>query len=104
MGCSVKLLTGDTTADSRALGKPVSADNLDANPQIIISNPVNWDKISRRWRRKKVVQNVNLFIVDDLHLISGGVNGSTLEMVVSRKHFYIDFIHYSWWIFERQEL
>ena len=30
--------------------------------------------LSRRWKQRKNVQNVNLFIVDELHLI-GGDNG-----------------------------
>ena len=41
---------------------------------IIISTPEYWDVLSRRWKQRKNVQNVNLFIVDELHLI-GGENG-----------------------------
>ena len=43
---------------------------------IIISTPQKWDVLSRRWKQRKNVQNVNLFIVDELHLI-GGEEGVT---------------------------
>lgn len=38
---------------------------------VIISTPEKWDVLSRRWKQRKNVQNVNLFIVDELHLIGG---------------------------------
>jgi len=79
MDYTVRLLTGDNTTDNRFLN----------NARIIISNPVHWDKISRRWRRKKAVQNVNLFIVDDLHLVAAE-GGTTLEMIVSRMRYMED--------------
>ena len=41
---------------------------------VIVSTPENWDVLSRRWKQRKNVQNVNLFIVNELHLI-GGENG-----------------------------
>ena len=40
---------------------------------IIISTPEKWDVLSRRWKQRKNVQNINLFIVDELHLIGGEV-------------------------------
>ena len=47
---------------------------------MIVSTPENWDVLSRRWKQRKNVQNVNLFIADELHLI-GGENGvSTREL------------------------
>ena len=36
---------------------------------MIISTPENWDILSRRWKQRKNVQNVALFIVDELHLL-----------------------------------
>ena len=30
-----------------------------------------WDILSRRWKQRKDVQNVRLFIIDDIHLIGG---------------------------------
>ena len=46
---------------------------------IIVSTPEHWDMLSRRWRMRKNVQNVALFIVDELHLL-GGRNGPVLEV------------------------
>ena len=38
---------------------------------IIVSTPEKWDVLSRRWKQRKNVQTVSLFIVDELHLIGG---------------------------------
>lgn len=39
--------------------------------------------LSRRWKQRKNVQAVSLFIVDELHLI-GGAKGPCIEVVASR--------------------
>lgn len=39
----------------------------------MVSTPEKWDVLSRRWKQRKNVQNVALFIVDELHLIGGDV-------------------------------
>lgn len=54
--------------------------------QIIISTPEKWDALSRRWKQRKLVQQVSLFIVDELHLI-GGEGGPILEVIVSRMRY-----------------
>lgn len=69
----VSLLTGETSHDLKALSKG----------NIIISTPENWDVISRRWKRRADVRNIDLFIVDELHLI-GGTEGPVLEVICSR--------------------
>ncbi|TKY49340.1 ATP-dependent helicase [Spatholobus suberectus] len=69
-------LTGETTTDLKLLEKG----------QIIISTPEKWDALSRRWKQRKHVQQVSLFIVDELHLI-GGQGGPVLEVVVSRMRY-----------------
>ena len=66
-------LTGETTTDLKLLEKG----------QIIISTPEKWDALSRRWKQRKHVQQVSLFIIDELHLI-GGQRGPVLEVIVSR--------------------
>jgi len=38
---------------------------------IIVSTPEKWDVLSRRWKQRKNVQTISLFIVDELHLIGG---------------------------------
>lgn len=48
---------------------------------VIVSTPENWDVLSRRWKQRKNVQNVSLFIVDELHLI-GGENGVSHHLAI----------------------
>uniref|UniRef100_A0A452IE01 U5 small nuclear ribonucleoprotein 200 kDa helicase n=1 Tax=Gopherus agassizii TaxID=38772 RepID=A0A452IE01_9SAUR len=76
LGKKVVLLTGETSTDLKLLGKG----------NIIISTPEKWDILSRRWKQRKNVQNVNLFIVDEVHLI-GGENGPVLEVICSRMRY-----------------
>ncbi|GJV19495.1 DExH-box ATP-dependent RNA helicase DExH12-like protein [Tanacetum coccineum] len=68
LGLEVSMLTGETAADLKLLEKS----------QIIISTPDRWDALSRRWKQRKHVQQVSIFIVDELHLI-GGQGGPVLE-------------------------
>lgn len=69
-------LTGETATDLKLLEKG----------QIIISTPEKWDALSRRWKQRKHVQQVSLFIIDELHLI-GGQGGPVLEVIVSRMRY-----------------
>lgn len=57
-------LTGEQTVDLK----------LTQTGSLIITTPERWDNISRRWKQRKSVQNVKLFIADDLHMI-GAANG-----------------------------
>ena len=36
---------------------------------MIISTPEHWDMLSRRWKQRRDVQEVSLFIIDELHVI-----------------------------------
>eukprot|EP00466_Bigelowiella_natans_P005264 jgi/Bigna1/53194/estExt_Genewise1Plus.C_160133 len=54
--------------------------------QIVISTPKAWDIMSRRWKNRKDVQTVSLFIADEIHLIGGDV-GPVLEVIVSRMRY-----------------
>jgi pre-mRNA-splicing helicase BRR2 len=76
LGATVSMLSGETSSDLKLLEKS----------QIIISTPINWDIMSRRWKQRKNVQNVSLFIVDELHLI-GGATGPVIEVITSRMRF-----------------
>ena len=69
LGLNVVELIGEAAADLKALDKG----------NIIISTPEHWDVLSRRWKQRKNVQNVALFIVDELHLV-GGRNGPVIEV------------------------
>ena len=69
-------LTGETTPDLKLL----------AEGKIVICSAKQWDAISRRWRQRKAVQAVSLFIVDDIHFLGGDV-GPTMEIIISRMRF-----------------
>jgi len=69
LGLNVVQLTGETAADVKLLDKG----------NIIVATPEHWDMLSRRWKQRKNVQAVALFIVDELHLI-GGRNGPVIEV------------------------
>ncbi|EYU30521.1 hypothetical protein MIMGU_mgv1a000041mg [Erythranthe guttata] len=73
LGIRVVELTGETATDLKLVEKG----------QIIISTPEKWDALSRRWKQRKHIQQVSVFIVDELHLI-GGQGGPILEVIVSR--------------------
>ncbi|KAJ3311396.1 DEIH-box ATPase [Blyttiomyces sp. JEL0837] len=75
-GKNIVTLTGETTADLKLLELG----------DVIFSNPTNWDMISRRWKQRKNVQTVGLFVVDEVHLIGGEV-GPTMEVITSRMRF-----------------
>ena len=76
LGARVVSLTGETAVDLKLLEKG----------QVVIATPQQWDVISRRWKQRKNVQNVSLFIADELHLIGGAV-GPIMEVVTSRTRY-----------------
>ncbi|KAI3888520.1 hypothetical protein MKX03_008711 [Papaver bracteatum] len=76
LGLKVVELTGELATDLKLLEKG----------QVVISTPENWDSLSRRWKVRKHVQQVSLFIIDELHLI-GGQGGHILEIIVSRMRY-----------------
>ena len=76
IGRKVVMLTGETATDLKLIAKG----------HIIISTPEKWDILSRRWKQRKNVQNINLFIVDDLHVI-GSDDGPVLEVICSRMRY-----------------
>ena len=76
LGAQIVLLTGEATTDLNLL----SAGN------IIITSAVPWDTLSRRWKQRKAIQNVSLYVFSDLELV-GGEEGPTMEIIVSRARF-----------------
>ncbi|VDN59866.1 unnamed protein product [Dracunculus medinensis] len=76
LGKTVVILTGEPSTDLKLLQRG----------QLIIATPERWDNVSRRWKQRKNVQAVKLFIVDDLHMI-GGNNGPVLEIICSRMRY-----------------
>ncbi|XP_041988787.1 putative U5 small nuclear ribonucleoprotein 200 kDa helicase [Aricia agestis] len=69
-------LTGETATDHKLLNKG----------QVIITTAEKWDVLSRRWKVRKSVQSVTLFIVDALQLL-GGEEGPVMEVVCSRMRY-----------------
>lgn len=51
--------------------------------KVIICTSVQWDILSRRWKQRKHIQQVSLYIADEVHLV-GGNQGPTYEIVLSR--------------------
>nr|GMC48373.1 DExH-box ATP-dependent RNA helicase DExH12-like [Ipomoea batatas] len=76
LGVRVVELTGETTTDLKLLEEG----------QVVISTPEKWDALSRRWKQWKHVQQVSLFIVDELHRI-GDQGGHVLEVIVARMRY-----------------
>uniref|UniRef100_A0A0N5ASB3 U5 small nuclear ribonucleoprotein 200 kDa helicase n=1 Tax=Syphacia muris TaxID=451379 RepID=A0A0N5ASB3_9BILA len=73
---TVVILTGEPSTDLKLLQRG----------KLIVATPEKWDNISRRWKQRKNVQAVKLFIVDDLNMI-GGSNGPVLEVICSRMRY-----------------
>lgn len=75
-GKEIVALTGEIAADLKLLDRG----------DIVFATPTQWDLISRRWKQRKNVQTVELFIADEIHLIGGNV-GPTYEVIISRMRF-----------------
>jgi pre-mRNA-splicing helicase BRR2 len=75
-GKQVEILTGENASDLNALERG----------HIVVTTPTNWDQLSRRWKQRKGVQNVALFLLDKMHLI-GSEPGPTLEICCSRMRY-----------------
>ncbi|EDQ89655.1 uncharacterized protein MONBRDRAFT_36978 [Monosiga brevicollis MX1] len=76
LGKTVVSLTGDSSADLKLVGRG----------DLIVATAEQWDVISRRWKQRRHVQAVNLYIVDEAHLL-GGDKGPVLEIVSSRMRY-----------------
>eukprot|EP00095_Tigriopus_kingsejongensis_P005132 snap_masked-scaffold100_size373717-processed-gene-2.9 protein:Tk05132 transcript:snap_masked-scaffold100_size373717-processed-gene-2.9-mRNA-1 annotation:"u5 small nuclear ribonucleoprotein 200 kda helicase" len=76
LGMRTVLLTGETSTDLKLI----------ARGNIIISTPEKWDVLSRRWKQRKNVQNIQLFMADEIHLV-GGTIGPVMEVVCSRMRY-----------------
>ena len=75
-GKEIVSLTGQSASDLKLLELG----------DIIFATPEQWDAISRRWKQRRNVQTIGLFIADDIHLIHSE-NGPTFEIVVSRMRY-----------------
>ncbi|KAK1757664.1 pre-mRNA splicing helicase [Echria macrotheca] len=75
-GQDIVKLTGEITSDLKLLEQG----------DLILATPLQWDVLSRQWKRRKNVQTVELFIADELHMLGGPV-GYVYEIIVSRMHY-----------------
>ena len=69
-------MTGETSADLKLL----------ETGDVVFSTPRNWDMLSRRWKQRKNITTVGLFIADEIHLIGGDI-GPTYEIILSRMRY-----------------
>lgn len=76
LGVNVVKLTGEVTTDL----------NLLEMGDVILASSTHWDMLSRRWKQRKVIQNIDLFLFDEMHLI-GSADGPTFEVTISRARF-----------------
>lgn len=74
-GKDIVKLTGDTSTDLKLLDKG----------DLILATPTQWDVLSRLWKRRKNIRDVQLVIADELHMLGGNM-GYIYEIVVSRMH------------------
>lgn len=77
LGITVAELTGDVTSDLRSLERA----------EIVVATASRWDILSRRWKQRKAVQRVRLFVADELHCLGSPLEGPTLEIAVSRMRY-----------------
>ncbi|XP_064621106.1 probable ATP-dependent DNA helicase HFM1 [Lineus longissimus] len=76
LGLKCMELTGDTEIDDWFELQ---------NVNIIMTTPEKWDSMTRKWRdNKSLVQQVKLFLVDEIHMLHDDTRGATMEAVVSR--------------------
>uniref|UniRef100_A0A3B4C0J6 Probable ATP-dependent DNA helicase HFM1 n=1 Tax=Pygocentrus nattereri TaxID=42514 RepID=A0A3B4C0J6_PYGNA len=75
LGLNCKELTGDTEID----------DVFEIqDSHLIITTPEKWDSMTRKWRDNCLLQSVQLFLIDEVHMVKDSSRGPTLEVVVSR--------------------
>ena len=70
---SVAKLTGDVAQDLRLL----------SGNDLVLATPIQWDFVSRQWRRRQNIQDMGLFIADEVHML-GSQNGHVYETIITR--------------------
>jgi len=76
LGIKIGQLTGESLIDIKILIKS----------NIIIATPEQWDILSRRWKQRAAIQNINLFIIDELQLMNEE-DGHKIEIICSRMRY-----------------
>ncbi|XP_074641292.1 putative ATP-dependent DNA helicase HFM1 [Tubulanus polymorphus] len=76
LGLKCMELTGDTQLDDLFELQSVN---------IILTTPEKWDSMTRRWKdNQSLLQQVKLFLVDEIHTLNDNARGATVEAVISR--------------------
>lgn len=76
-GKTIDKLTNELTLNLKVLG----------GSHLILATPKQFDVVSRRWKQRRNVQAIELFIVDDVHTIGNGFEGTIYETIISRMRF-----------------
>ncbi|CAO1626159.1 unnamed protein product [Parajaminaea phylloscopi] len=76
-GKEIVSLTGEMSADLSLL----------ETADVVVATPDQWDVLSRRWRQRKNVRNIGLYIADEVQLLSDWRVGAAYETVLSRARF-----------------
>lgn len=79
-------LAGGKTIDKLGLETTLNL-RIIAQSHLILATPEQFEVVSRSWRQKKNLQNIELLIYDDVHEMSNGLDGATYEMLISRMSF-----------------
>ena len=74
LGLKVLLLEGDNKKDLKAA----------RTGNIVVGTPAHIDSLTLRWRSRKLVEKLDLLIVDGLHYLGDEKVGPHIEVVVSR--------------------
>ncbi|GAA5941043.1 DNA helicase [Sporobolomyces koalae] len=78
LGWKVAELTGDSEIGSTIWREVAGA-------RIIVTTPEKWDALTRRWHdHNRILSELQLFCVDEVHSVGTDVRGAVLEVVVSR--------------------
>lgn len=52
---------------------------------VMLTTPEKWDSLTRKWRSYgSLITSINLFLIDEVHLLNEDHRGPTLEVIVSR--------------------
>ena len=71
LGISTGRLSGTLSEDLHVL----------ENVSVAVATPSVWERVTRRWRARSVMQRIGLIVIDDIHLLE---KIPTLELVASR--------------------
>lgn len=78
LGLNVEVLSQDFSGQMQG--------DLDAlsRGDVIISTPEKWDQITRKWRARKQILDISLYIFDEVHLLGEPHCDASYEVVMGR--------------------